>query len=216
MAITYTMGGLKSVIADDIARGDLTSQIAVAIETAINTLKIKRFWFNETRTRTFLTVAAQSTYTVADDPDIPLLLEIDEMFVDDSTGSRRRLGKQEDPDYIEWLLGLGASSGRPYRWAYYDKSFVFYPIPDTVYTITPMGHVRLDAPTDDADATNVWVTIDAFEMVRAAAKAYLFQHVIRDEDQAGEMMGAAKNAEKHLISSGNRRIATGSVERTTF
>ena len=215
MAITYTLGGLVSVIQDDIARTDLNSQIRVAIETAINTLKWKRFWFNETRTRTFATVAAQSTYTTVDDPDIPLFLEIDEMFVDDSTGSRRRLGKQEDPRYIEWLLGLGASSGRPYRWAYYDQSFVFYPIPDTVYTITPMGHVRLDAPTDDADATNVWM-MNAFELIRAEAKAYLFEHVIKDEDQAGQMMGAAKNQKGHLYSATNRRIATGSVERTTF
>src|SRR6188768_957361 len=115
---TYTLGGLKAQIADDLARSDLTQQIEDAIYNAIMQRKVKRFYFNETRTATFVTVAAQSEYASSDDADIPLFLELDEVFVTDSSGSVVPI-EPEDPARLTWLLGNGAASGRPYCYAYF-------------------------------------------------------------------------------------------------
>lgn len=212
---TYTLDGLAAQIADDLARSDLSTQIGDAILTAIKNRKSKRFYFNETRTTTFVTVAGQSNYASGDDTDIPLFLEIDEMFLTDSSGNVFPLGEQDDPGELQWLLGNGASTGRPFRWAYYDSSFVLYPIPDGVYTITPMGHIEVAPPAGDT-AGNVWMT-EAFELLRCDAKAYLYTHTIKNApDKAAAMVDAAQGAKNTLNSATNRRVATGNIERTSF
>jgi hypothetical protein len=215
MAITYTLDGLAAVIADDLARSDLSGQILIAIETAINNLKVKRFWFNETRTTTFSTVANQSKYATADDSDIPLFIEVDGMFLTDSTGNVFPLGEQSDIADLQWLLGNGAATGRPYNWAYYDQAFVLYPIPDAVYTMTPMGHIEIPYPTSGSDATNMWM-MEAFELVRCEAKAYLATHVTKNMDDAQTAVAAGMSARNTLNSATNRRLATGTVTRTDF
>ena len=68
---------MKARIADDLARPDLTNQIADAINDAIATMHSTRFYFTETRTASFATVAGQSYYSAADDPDIPDMYEVD-------------------------------------------------------------------------------------------------------------------------------------------
>ncbi len=211
---TYTFNGLVAQIADDLARSDLTTQIGDAILTAIKTRKVRRWYWNETRTTTFATVAGQSNYATADNPNIPLFLEIDDFFVTDSSGSVWPMGEQSDPLDLQWLLGNGASTGRPYEWAYYNSSFILYPIPDAVYTMTPMGHIEIAAPAGD-DAGNVWMT-EAFELLRSDAKAYLYTHTIKDSEQAATAVDAAQGAKGTLNSATNRRTATGSIQRTSF
>ncbi len=211
---TYTRAGLAAQIADDLARSDLSQQILDAIENAIEQRKTKRFYFNETRSTTFATVANQSEYSSSDDTDIPLFLELDQVFVTDSGGSVFPIDS-EDPGTLTWLLGNGASTGRPFSYAYYDRKFVLYPIPDGVYTITPMGHIEVAAPASDSEANNVWMT-EAFEMIRSDAKAYLYAHTIRDSEQAAVMVDAAQGAKNTLMSATNRRVATGDIERTSF
>lgn len=214
MAITYTLTGLKSIIADDLARSDLTTQIADAIETTINNLKNKRYYFNETRTATFATVADQSTYTSSDDADIPLMLELDGLTLEDSDGNRFDLGEPIDPVRMHILLGNGSATGQPCEYTYFDQSFVFYPIPDAVYTITPIGHIEVAAPTDDSD--NVWMT-KAFELIRSEAKAYLYTHVIKNApDKAAAMVDAAQGAEGSLNRATSLRRATGHIVPTSW
>ncbi len=211
---TYTLAGLKAQIADDLARSDLSTQIGDAIENAIKQRKVRRFYFNETRSTTFATVANQSEYASSDDTDIPLFLEIDQVFVTDSGGSVFPI-EQEDVAELTWLLGNGAATGRPHCYGYYDRKFVLYPIPDDVYTITPMGHIEVAAPASDAEANNVWMT-EAFEMLRSDAKAYLYAHTIKDSEQASVSVDAATGAKNTLMSATNRRVATGNIERTNF
>lgn len=215
MAITYTLGGLKAKIADDLARSDLTTQIEDAIATSIKFFQTKRFWFNETRTRTFATVAGQSAYTTADDSDIPDFLDLDAVFLTDSGGTRIRLDP-EDPADIHQKLDAGAASGQPVTYAWFDKSFVFHPVPDAAYTITPMGHYILAAPASDSETDNAWMT-EGFEMIRSHAKAYLYTHVIKNApDKRAEMIDATASGKNSLDEATSRKKATGRIRPTQF
>lgn len=212
---TYTLAGLKARIADDLARSDLTTQIADAIEDSIEFFKKKRWYFNETRTATFATVAAQSFYDSSDDADIPLFLELDEVFITDTDGRRIPLDRR-DPAEVHASLDNNAASGRPYCYAYFNQGFLFYPIPDAAYTITPMGHIEVAMPSTDDETNNVWMT-EAFEMIRGHAKALLYTHTIKNApDKKAEMVDAAGGAKNALTSATNRKKATGQIERTTF
>jgi hypothetical protein len=216
VAITYTLGGLKSIIADDLARSDLTTQIDDAITTAITNLKVKRFYFNETRTATFDTVADQATYTSSDDADIPLMLTLDGLTLEDSDGNRFDLGLPIDPVQMQLLqASAGAASGQPVEYTYFDQGFTFYPIPDGVYTITPIGHIEVAAPATDGEADNVWMT-KAFELVRSEAKAYLQTHVIKNDAEAAKMVDAAQGAESTLNRATSIRRATGQIVPTAW
>lgn len=215
MAITYTLAGLKSKIADDLARSDLSTQIDDAVETSIKFFQKRRFWFNETRTATFATVANQSAYSSSDDADIPLFLDLDAVFLADSSDNRFELDRIEAEDMHE-LLGNGAGTGQPVFYAYFDKKFLLYPIPDAAYTITPMGHIEVAAPASDDEADNVWM-VEGFEMIRSHAKAYLYTHVIKNApDKVAAMIDATSSAKGSLDEATSRRKATGRICPTSF
>lgn len=205
---------LKARIADDIARSDLTTQIGEAITDAINFYKSRRFYFSETRSSTWVTVAAQSTYTSADDADIPLFLKIDEMWLYDSSSVAHPLTRYDAND-IEGLLDNNASTGMPYSYAYIERSFHFYPIPDGVYTIRPIGHIEKAAPATDGEASNVWMT-EAFELIRCEAKWLLYTHVIKKPDMADLMRAAADKALSKLGGATTDRVASRSIIKTAW
>lgn len=207
-----TLTLLKSTIADDIDRTDLTSQIAAAINSAIAFYATKRFYFNETRSSTFVTVAAQSRYTSSDDTDIPKFVSLDRMFLID-TGSLVYELEQIDPLEMELLLDSGASSSRPNCFSWYERTFAFHPIPDGIYTIRPLGIIQKDAPATDDEENNIWMT-DGFELIRSAAKRYLTMHVINDPDLMQRASQAEGMARDQLKS--DRYMATGNIVPTVF
>ena len=183
-----TLDTLKARIADDIARSDVTSPIADAITDAINHYKGERFYFNESRTATFATVADQETYTSSDDADIPLYIDLDGVWVEDSTNNYKL--RQYDIVEMEDLIPVsGATSGRPYAFSYFNQSFRLYPVPDQAYTVRPVGHLEVAAPATGSEADNVWMT-EAFELLRCRAKAYLAVHILRDPEMLILMRGA--------------------------
>ena len=181
-----TLSALKATIADDLARSDLTTQIAAAIESAIEHFRTTRFYFNETRAATFSTVSTQAVYSGSDDADIPLFFDIDDVFVVDS-GQNYRL-KKSDPQELEYLTDTAASSGRPYRWAWFEQSIRLYPVPDAVYTVRPVGAIEKASPASDATENNVWMT-EAYELLRCRAKWYLYGHTIREMNEAAKFGG---------------------------
>ncbi len=217
MAITYTRAGLAAVIADDIARSDLTTQIDNAIEHAIGERQEERFFFNETNGTTFVTVADQAAYSSSDDSDIPLFYELNGLVLEDTDGIRFDLGLPIDPVEMQILQASGVdATGQPYCYAYFDESFIFYPIPDDVYTIYPVGHIEIAVPAAD-DADNPWMTQrGAFQLIRADAKAYLYSHVIKDSEQAAVMVDAALGALAKLRSRTSRKTASGQIMPTAW
>ncbi len=217
MAITYTRTGLIAVIADDLARSDLSAQIDNAIEHAIGERQDERFFFNETNATTFVTVADQAAYASADDTDIPLFYEVDGLVLEDSDGNRFDLGEPIDPVRMQILQATAAAaSGQPYEYTYFDESFIFYPVPDDVYTIYPVGHIEIAIPAAD-DAGNPWMTQrGAFQLIRADAKAYLYAHVIKDAEQSAMMVDAAQGALAKLRSRTSRKKASGQMMPTSW
>lgn len=210
-----TLGDLKTRIADDLARDDLTSQIANEITSAIDFYKAtERFFWTESSDDTFDTVAAQHTYTSADSSLIPRFVKVDTMFLDDTDGERYTLDLW-DASQLEAMLDDDADSARPYAYTWFGQSFRFYPVPDQAYTIRPMGWIEPLAPTSDSEPNNPWMT-QAFELIRCRAKAYLFTHVVKDTEQALVMQAAERQALNAIRTATAARISTGRIYPTCF
>lgn len=214
-----TLADLKSRIADDLARSDLTNQIAAAIADAIAHFQTTRFYFNETRATTFQTVSGQTLYSAADQANIPLFFEFDDVFI--TVTSATYPMRREDADLLEELVSTNGANGDPYAWAWVAQSIRVYPIPNATRTIRIVGAIKQAAPTDDTDSTNVWIT-EAFELIRSYAKGLLYAHVIKDaastalmlgEDREGGLVGMARvKLEKETAA----KRATGRITPTGF
>jgi hypothetical protein len=182
---------MKAEIADNIARSDLTSQIATAITNAIEYWKTTRFHFNETRSVTFTSVADQAIYTSADSTSIPLMFAIDEIYVTPSGGTTKWLRGKTDFNETHDLILVGASTGEPYRWSWFDRSLYFYPIPDVAtYTFRLTGAIERAAPASDSEADNVWM-VEAYDMIRQHALGLLYKDTIKNMARAIELLGPA-------------------------
>lgn len=209
-----TLASLKSRIADDLARPDLTTQIANEITSAIQFYQNKRFYFNETRSSTFVTVATQARYTSSDDADIPLFFDLDCVFLEDTNSQTHELSPY-GIDRMEHLQDNSASSGEPYAYLYHAQTFTLYPIPDAVYTVRPIGAIVKAVPASDAETGNVWMT-EAYELIRCRAKRYLAAHVLRDLEMAQVMGVAESEALMELQRRNMSRMTTGTIEATSF
>lgn len=210
-----TLGTLKSTIADDLARDDLTTQIAAAITQAIEFYKEERLFWMETRDETFDTVAAQSAYDSTDDEAIPLFIKIDAMMLEDSDGQVYGPLCRLDQKVMEQLLDQSASSGRPDSWSWFNDTIYFHPIPDDTYTARPIGQIEIAAPTSDVAEGNKWMT-KGFELIRCSAKGYVFLHTIKDMEQAAGMAVAAERELAKLRRDTSKRTATGQIVATRF
>jgi hypothetical protein len=204
---------MKARIADDLARSDLTNQIADAINDAILHYQSTRLYFTETRTATFLTVAGQSYYSSADDPDIPNMYAVDDVQI---TGPGNQIYSlaREDATVLEALINSTASSGDPFNWAWADRGMLLFPIPNRITTIRLIGGIKKSAPTDDT-AGNVWMT-EAFELIRAHAKLLLAVHVTNDDGLAQRMSAAAEGAKARLERETSSKRATSQIMATAF
>jgi hypothetical protein len=182
-----TYGALKTRIADEIADSTLSSQIILAIETAIKFYERKEFYFNA-KTGTFVTVAAQEYYGSAANTDIPNIIRILDPMKATSSGYKYDIGIVPFSE-IDTAQD-GNRTGRPEDAAYFAEQLRLYPIPDAVYTVTMAYIYRLPALVEDANE-NAW-TEDAEELIRQRAKMIIAADVLRDVD----MYNAAKEFEK--------------------
>lgn len=215
-----TLADLKAAVADDLSRTDITAQIAAAITAAIDFYQDQSLYFTETRASTFVTVAGQSRYTSADDADIPLYLDFEEAFIVDSS-SEIPLDPTA-PALMEYLLGNGAPSGRPTRFAYYEQSVWLYPTPGTVYTFRPLATVKVAAPAADGTTGNAWMQPSPYELIRCRAKAFLALHTVNDTDLLVKMVGldgnggACKVALDRLRRETTKKASGGGIRPSAF
>lgn len=195
---------MKTRIADELMRSDLDSQIALAITEAIEFYQKQRFYWNELDNVTFSTVAAQAAYTSTEEPYIPTAYDMDSVFVTVS-GNEYEV-KRIDP--TRWrVLNNSSTQGQPYQYQYFNRTLSLYPIPDQVYTIRLTGHFKIDAPADDDEANNPWMT-DAEALIRHRAKFILYRDVILEPQRAAECSQA--ETEQLVI----QRATTSSMIRT--
>lgn len=204
IGVTKTLGLMKSRIADEIARTDLTSQIGLAIEEAIDEAATNRFWFNEARALTFSTVAGQEYYT---SDELAAMVEIDAIWFT-ANGQRRNLSVAGNIN-VNDLSDGSPSSGEPSNWSRYGDEFRLHPIPRDVWTVSIDGTTKFPELTDD-DQSNPWM-VQGERYVRALAKRILFADVIRDFDEAQIQQTLADRYLGQLISQTYDKVATGRV-----
>jgi hypothetical protein len=195
-----TLAQMRSRIADDLDRSDLSTQIDKAINRAIEYYEKERFWFSE-KIATFNTVANQKNYSSSD--SIPTdIAEIDYVEVTVS-GKEFPLYLKPYP-YIKEKQGSDAT-GVPSEYAYYQENFYLWLIPNAVYTITVSYQQKYSELTLDADTNDF--TTDAEDLIEARARAWLYARVIKDIDQAqiakteeNEALAALREKTRKLIS----------------
>ena len=210
-----TLAILKSRIADELARDDLTTQIAYAISDAIAAYTDERFYFNESRSNTFATVANQEFYTSSDAAFIGTLNKID--YIACYVGDQPYQVLPMRPVDMESFSTNGTSTGQPSWYVFYNKSLRFYPVPDAVYTVRVAAAVDVAAPATDGEASNAWM-IYAERLIRSRAKLELALHVLKDLELAATMQQAVEEAFDQLKSRTNQltQIGDGLVRAMEF
>lgn len=180
------LSALKTRIASELHRSDLTTHIASAITTAITYYRSHRFEFNEHQAN-FTTVASQESYTTSTIPsDIG---EIDSLRIT-VNGNRYLL----DPIPFAELQAASTTTtlvGPPTKYAFYSQQIFLNPIPNDAYVVQVSYQQRKDAPSGDSDGTTVW-TNQAEALIRACAKKLVCRDVMYDNagfqrNQAAEM-----------------------------
>lgn len=210
-----TQTAMKAAIADELARSDLTTNIATAITAAITYYQDQHLFTTETRTATFTTVEDQSRYTSSDDADIPLYLDFEAAFIVDSNGEAYELSWMA-PAEMEYLLDNSAASGRPHSYSYFAKSVWLYPVPDaSTYTFRPIATVKKAAPASDGEADNVWM-VEAYALVKARAKLDLAVHTLRDKELAADMVVVVQDELARLRRETSKKAHGGSIQASAF
>lgn len=200
---------LKALIADDLARGDLTTQIATEIQNAIARWQTERFYFNESRAITFNTVANQEFYTSSEHASIPNLLDIDSFLVTANNDTYQLTSRTYE--WTEQTFSMSSIVGQPTDYAYYGQSLRLYPTPDDAYACRISAVVRLSALSGDTDS-NAWTkAADAQDLIRAETERRIYMYVIKDPDHAAFATSARDDALSRLKGETERRIGRGTV-----
>lgn len=190
-----TLSTMKARIADELARSDLTSNIAYAISDAIAAYQDERFWFNESRAITFSTVTDQEFYDSNDAADLARLTKIDYIvYYQDNQPYELKPMRPVD---MEYASSSATSTGSPSWYCYYNQQLRFYPVPDQAYTVRVAAAVTVAEPASDAEASNPWMT-HAERLIRSRAKTELALHVLKDMDLATTMSEAVTEAYEQL------------------
>lgn len=188
---------------------DVTAMRA-KINAAIRHYQPKRFWFNESRSVTFDTVASTAVYTFATIGTE--FYKIDGAFL--TNGSE--IIELERVNYTEIETGMATpTEAVPMAYAYVEKSIRLYDVPDAIYAARLTGHIKLAAPASDAEADNAWMT-EAYDLIMSRAKAELYAHRFEDPLNAQVMRAAEGDALSRLLGATHGKVALGYLEATEF
>lgn len=178
------------------------------IAAAIRFYQPHRFYFNESRTKTFNTVSTTSKYswtTIGTE-----FYTIDGAFVTDSSN----VLALRKSDYLEFETP-NTGNARPDAFAFIDGGLAFWPIPNDAYSIRLTGHIKAAAPATDDEASNPWM-VEAYDLIMSRAKAELYAHRWFNPTLAQVMQEAESLARSSLRSATTSKVATGSLMPTEF
>lgn len=181
-----TFGTMKTRIADEIVRDDLSSQIGAAIITAVSLWAPTRFGFNEKR-YSLTTVAsteyyAMSTLTNTDASATATgekLLEVDS-FTLTYSNQPYPLDQQTQQWMDREQANASQYTGQPCAYAIFSDEFRLHPIPDAAYACTISGLAQLGTLSAEGDS-NAWMT-EGEALIRAQAKILIYRDVVRDTE----------------------------------
>lgn len=200
-----TLDDLKSRIARETHRSDLTTDIATSINRAIRFYQARRFSFNQLRD-TFSTTAETEFYTTDTASPSTLPSDIGEIDLLTVTVNGRRLRMNERSEaWIEDESQDTAQRSYPTDYAFYASRLRLYPIPDATYTLTISYLQRCDPDT----ASSVW-TNEAEDLICHAAKKRLYRDVLLDVEAAQLCAQAEVDEFKRLMKDAGQ-LNTGSL-----
>lgn len=180
------------------------------IAAAVRQYQPKRFWFNESRSVTFNTVASTAIYTFATIGTE--FYKVDGAFL--TNGSE--IIELERVNYTEIEPGEATpTEAVPMAYAYIAKSVRLYDVPDAIYAVRLTGHIKIAPPASDAEADNIWMT-EAYDLIMCRAKAELYAHRWEDPANAQIMRAAEGDALQRLLGATHDKVATGYLELTEF
>lgn len=184
-------GSLQDRIADELgSRSDLTSQIQLAILSAIRKWERRPFYFNGlilpgVAGGPFNTVNGQEFYTSADYAPIATMAAIVEMWVLVS-GNRYNI-EPRTAQYIAETSVNPTNTAIPSDIALFAEQLRFYPIPNGAYPVGLLASQRLTTLSARGD-TNSWTTgQDAEALIRCEAKFDLYENTLQVPDMADRM-----------------------------
>lgn len=184
--------------------------IGLKIDAAIRQYQPKRFWFNESRSVTFNTVASTEVYTFSTIGTE--FYKIDGAFL--TNGSE--IIELERVNYTEIEPGQATPpEAAPFAYAYIAKSVRLYDVPDAIYAVRLTGHIKIAAPASDAEADNIWMT-EAYDLIMCRAKAELYAHRWEDPVNAQIMRAAEGDALNRLLGATHDKVALGYLEASEF
>lgn len=222
-----TQGDMKTRIAGELGRSNLTSEIADAITTAISAYQKERFRFSDAVPNapvTFNTVAGRYIYTSADNANISTLFNFDYVLM--TIGASVQQLVQWTPDELKLYIQAQTMAGQPGWYAYEGNQLMLAPVPSDVYPVELGIFKNILAPATDIEAGNPWMT-DAELMIRARAKYEIAVHKTRNAVMAQQMspyppaenggvVGAAYGAWRELKRVANRATGLGRVRPMRF
>lgn len=191
---------LKSRIASELHRSDLTAQIASAIADAVSHYQTEPFALNQVR-GSFNTVAGTEFYNnltdVASIDAVTVLVNARKVVLDPWSYLR-----------MEHINSTTNTQSQPWAWAWYDEQIRLYPVPDAVYPLTVSYTQKVGVPASDGDS-NIWTT-EAEELIRNAAKKRICRDYTMD-DQMGMRAEVAEREALARLKKNLNQLSTGGL-----
>ncbi len=196
-----TFADLKTRVADELDRQDLSTQIDRELRKAVNHYERQRWWFNEEQA-TASTVASQANYSV---PTDLMSLELVEITI-----STRRLELNEISwsRYVEDWREL-TTTGQPSDWAYYADQIWLGAIPNDVYTLTLHYTKTLGSLSDGSD--NAWTNFGEDLITSRTLKTLGARVLGLDTTQLKTWQELERQAYLSLCGLNDERLMTGRV-----
>ena len=198
-----TLAALKSQIAGDLHRSDLSAQISLAISAAVRHFGRKDLWFLEQRAMTSAS-ASQAWYAVPTDFN-----NGDTMLITLS-GSKTPLIRASYQEIDE--KDDGTTYGAPAEYCIYQDQFRLYPVPDTGYELGLSYRAHLSVPESDS-ASNAWSNV-AFDLIRFRAEWDVCKHYLHDPERAAEARTSEAEAFASILGESVDKVATGRIKRS--
>lgn len=207
-------GTMKTRIADEMDRSDLTSQIALAVQDAIKLYAQDAFWFNEVIDE-FDTVNGTEYYTLASVTDnTTTFTDIIDAVGVLSGGTTYPLDRRTFDVINAKQHNPTTSKGAPLEYCIFNQQMRLWPVPDGVYTVKIAGIQELSALSADVD-TNAWM-VEAEPLIRHKAMEILYRDIEKNDKQMAINERTAAMWFSRLQARTNQYVGTGHPTRTYF
>jgi hypothetical protein len=209
-----TRSTIEAQIADDLARSDLSNQIADGVNTAIRAYRFERLGFNEAYKVT-ATASISIDFLALSDISVRFR-KIDRIRLLRTAGNYLDLYRR-DADWIMSRQDVNIVC-QPSEYAVYDNKICFDSLADQTYTLYLDGIKELGnaaSATYTAADSSAWFT-DGRELIRHRAKREVYANVLKDMELAAAAGAAEKEALRILKAEAGEQNTTGMIRPTEF